>query len=558
MERTVRYGSIDFDPEFYSATDQRGGPIKFSRAERLLLAKFSESPHVVLSRERLLDVVSGAGSDAVDRNIDYTINRLRRKLRDSARNPRYIETRYGEGYVWIAERIRTTAQSSGAFLVIGPLMGLGHCGRYASLARLSARILQSHLNSKMTASRRVVVDEDCPSADLFTGEKPAFAAELCFLDTSGGLDCAATIRVFGTGQIIKVLRCTVAHANAGEPLLNTKQIAAAAEEVAAAIWDHLAYPQSHIAPSEDALPIRMHAAAELLTRNEPWREADRRLRSQLEADGADFRAKLMLATNLHSKYLMSGLILPETDHRARDEDEMEALVLSSLPHLQENPIFMLAAAKLLYFLDRGHRLLAVKIAEQAFGATTAYAASFAAFGQMRMFMGELENATALFDRGLELVEVGSHFDRYLLTLKCQALLAAGERAALLASFDTLCQRAPGIRAQLSIFFSPSEPGQILPEAQTIADSVDERRARAMLLWVDYICGRLFQSAEHRLNVVGPSTRLFARRFGQGVVPEEVIRAIPALLGDRSAQGRKRPVKSAGAAWATRTAALGEI
>jgi SulP family sulfate permease len=39
-----------------------------------------------------------------DRSIDYLVNRVRRKLGDSARRPHYIETRYGEGYVWIAYR----------------------------------------------------------------------------------------------------------------------------------------------------------------------------------------------------------------------------------------------------------------------------------------------------------------------------------------------------------------------------------------------------------------------------------------------------------------------
>jgi DNA-binding response OmpR family regulator len=57
------------------------------------------------SRQALLDVVSGPGSDASDRSVDYLVSRLRRKLGDSARRPRYIATHYGEGYIWIADGV---------------------------------------------------------------------------------------------------------------------------------------------------------------------------------------------------------------------------------------------------------------------------------------------------------------------------------------------------------------------------------------------------------------------------------------------------------------------
>ncbi|MBO6726072.1 MAG: winged helix-turn-helix domain-containing protein [Rhizobiaceae bacterium] len=518
-----------------SGTDDDGAVIKFTKAERLLLAKFSEKPGTMLSRERLLDAVSGAGSDAFDRNVDFVINRLRRKLRDAARSPTYIETRYGEGYVWIAERIELSAKSSGAFLVIGPIRGLKYVGRFADQARSYAEQLRSLLSHRFARENRVVVDEDCPSAEDFTGDKPAFAAELNFLDSGGRLDCAATVKAFGAGQIIRVLRHTVAEGEAGGQLLDRKGIEANANEIAEAIWDMLAYPASHLAPSEDVLAVRMYAASEMFAGVEPWLEADARLRAALEKNSDDFQARLMLATNLHSKYLTAGMILPEVDNRAADEDEMEALVLSSLPHLQDNPVFVMAAAKLLYFLDRGHRPLAVEIAEKAFNTTTAFAMSFAIFGQMRMAEGEIEEALALFDRGLELVPDGSHFDRYLLTLKCQALLASGDWSGLTAAFNTLCQRKSGIQAALSVFFTPYESGEIIPEAQFLADSVDERRARAMLLWLHYICARLFRSAEHGANIMTPASQLFVHRFGLGIVPAEVGSSFPTLIAAQASR-----------------------
>jgi tetratricopeptide (TPR) repeat protein len=539
MGITVRYGTIEFDPDFLSGADARGAAIKFTKPERLLLAKFTANTGVVLSRERLLDAISGAGSDTFDRNIDFVINRLRRKLGDAARNPSYIETRYGEGYVWIARRVEVAAKASGAFLVIGPVRGLQYADRFADQARSHAHELRALLDRKTASDRRVVVDEECPAPGDFVGDKPAFAAELSFLETGDRLDCAATIKAFGSGQIIRVLRYTVAGGDGDGALLDREEIESRAEEIAAAIWDMLAYPPSHLTPSQDVLAVRMHTASEYFASAEPWLEADRRLRAALEKNGDDYQARLMLATNLHSKYLTAGMIPPEADNRARDEDEMEALVLSSLPHLQDNPVFMMAAAKLLYFLDRGHRPLAADIAAAAFGVTTAFATSFAIFGQIRMFEGEIEEALDLFERGLELVPEGSHFDLYLLTLKCQALLASGNWPGLRTAFDTYCERKSGIRAALAIFFTPVEAGNIIPEAQFLADNVDERRARAMLLWAHYICGRLFRSVKHREAIMKPAAQLLLRRFGPEIVPVEVRTSLPTLLAASTARPRRK-------------------
>ena len=102
MVGLVTYGRMSFDPGFLSGIDPQGKTVKFSRAERAILLKFVQNPKIVVTRDDLLDAVSGPGSDAADRNIDFMINRLRRKLDDAARDPIYIATQYGEGYVWVA------------------------------------------------------------------------------------------------------------------------------------------------------------------------------------------------------------------------------------------------------------------------------------------------------------------------------------------------------------------------------------------------------------------------------------------------------------------------
>ncbi|HWP27091.1 MAG TPA: helix-turn-helix domain-containing protein [Xanthobacteraceae bacterium] len=531
MPKFVKYGTITFESDFLFGADEKGATVKFSRAERLLLIKFTRSPRSVLSRDELLDAISGVGSEAAQRNIDFVINRLRRKLKDDARRPTYIATQYGEGYVWIAEQTALSTRSVGAFLVVGPVWGMRHAGPFADLARSYAEMLCNSLDRQTAKTSKVVLDEDCPPADLLIGEKPRFAAELSFCNTGSRLDCAITLKQYATGQILRIWRHTVAECAPSASAVDPRAVEAAAHEITAAIWDALTYRAgAPTSPSDEPLAVRMHDAANLLADTASWMETQRRLRSALEVNPDDHRAKLMLATCIHSKYLTSGpLLLPQHDFRTQDEDEIERLVLSSLPHLQDNPIFAMAAGKLLYFIDRGHRPLAIKIVEDAFQATVAFATSFAILGQIRMLEGDFAAAMSLYDQGLELCREGTEFQIYLLVLKCQALLAFDQRKALADALEVLYAKKAGTREVLGIFFAPPNVDAIAPEVHLVLDGLDQARARAMLVYVNYICARLFRFAEHRENILRGPLTLFINRFGPGVVPEDVRISVPALV-----------------------------
>lgn len=534
--KLVSYGEMTFESDFLFGRDKNGSAIRFSRAERILLAKFTQNARSVLSRDELLDAVSGPGSDAADRNIDFVINRLRRKLRDSARKPTYIATQYGEGYVWIAERAAHTGSAVGAFLVVGPVQGLKHLGLFAEQARSYADALRRSLDRQTAKDSRIVLDENCPPPELFSGEKPRFAVELSFVRVDGRLDCAITLKNFVTGQIMQVSRLPVANGGPHSAMLDPRAIDGVAGRITAAIWESLTYPAGVAAPSDAPLALRMHEAANLLADTASWIETRRRLEGALEAQPDDHRAKLMLATTIHSKYLTSGpMLLLQHDFRAQDEDEMERLVLSSLPHLQDNPVFMMAASKLLYFIDRGHRPLAIKIAEEAFGSTTAFATSFAILGQIRMLEGDIEAALPLYDQGIELCQDRSEFHIYLLVLRCQALLASDRRRALIEALEVLYAKKQGAREGLSIFFASRHLSEITPEQQVLLDRLDQDGARAMLIFYDYLCARLFRLVDHRENILRGILMLFMHRFGQGVIPDDLRVSVP-LLVDSLASG----------------------
>jgi tetratricopeptide (TPR) repeat protein len=229
----------------------------------------------------------------------------------------------------------------------------------------------------------------------------------------------------------------------------------------------------------------------------------------------------MLATSLHSKYIMSGTVAPlGVDLRDRDEDEMEELVTASLPHLANNSILLMAAGKLLYFLDRGHRSLGIDILEDAFRSSSAFAAAFTTYGQLQMHLGNIENALALFEQGFELCEPGSDFYFYMLVLKVQALIANDDRERADTILDDAYQKAATTRAALSVMFAPEAGVAIHPQTRAMFDMIDENRARNLLVWMNYMSARLFRFTDHGANILkGPASR-FIERFGPRVVPDE--------------------------------------
>ena len=86
-----------------------------SGAEFELLAIFLARPNRVLSRDLLVELTQGREAPAYDRSIDVRVSRLRQALADN-REPRLLQTVYGEGYVLAAkvERVGVQARAAGA------------------------------------------------------------------------------------------------------------------------------------------------------------------------------------------------------------------------------------------------------------------------------------------------------------------------------------------------------------------------------------------------------------------------------------------------------------
>jgi two-component system OmpR family response regulator len=83
--------------------DADGMVVPLSSGEFSLLLALVERPRVVLSRDQLLDLTQGREAHMFDRSIDNQISRLRRKIEEDPRNPRFIKTVWGGGYSFAVE-----------------------------------------------------------------------------------------------------------------------------------------------------------------------------------------------------------------------------------------------------------------------------------------------------------------------------------------------------------------------------------------------------------------------------------------------------------------------
>ncbi|WP_019614013.1 response regulator [Psychromonas ossibalaenae] len=77
--------------------------ISLTSTEFSLLHAFVSHPHVVLSREVLLNLAKGRGGDVYDRSIDTLISRLRKKIEPDPKKPCFIKTIWGGGYQFSCE-----------------------------------------------------------------------------------------------------------------------------------------------------------------------------------------------------------------------------------------------------------------------------------------------------------------------------------------------------------------------------------------------------------------------------------------------------------------------
>ncbi len=102
------------DWSFDRATRQlsRGGEsVALTSGEFALLNALVSNAGRPMKRERLLELTRGDDSESFDRAIDVQIHRLRRLIEEDPAHPRYLQTVWGVGYVFVPDA-DTAAESA--------------------------------------------------------------------------------------------------------------------------------------------------------------------------------------------------------------------------------------------------------------------------------------------------------------------------------------------------------------------------------------------------------------------------------------------------------------
>jgi two-component system, OmpR family, phosphate regulon response regulator OmpR len=98
----VTFGENQFDLSARTLF-REGEPVVITSGEFSLLAAFVQHPHRPLSRERLIELARGPGSDTDSRSMDVQVSRVRKLVEPDPARPRYIQTVWGYGYVFVPD-----------------------------------------------------------------------------------------------------------------------------------------------------------------------------------------------------------------------------------------------------------------------------------------------------------------------------------------------------------------------------------------------------------------------------------------------------------------------
>lgn len=100
--QVVRFGRCELNLSTRELS--RGGEkLVMTTGEFAVLEALAKHPHMPLSRVRLMDLSRGKEHGVYDRSMDVQVSRVRRLVEEDASKPRYIQTVWGFGYVFVPD-----------------------------------------------------------------------------------------------------------------------------------------------------------------------------------------------------------------------------------------------------------------------------------------------------------------------------------------------------------------------------------------------------------------------------------------------------------------------
>jgi len=100
--RTIEFGPFALHLAS-RALEREGTPVPLTTGEFALLKALVLHPREPMSRDKLMELARGRELESFDRSIDVQVSRLRKLLGEDPQQPRFIQTVWGFGYVFIPD-----------------------------------------------------------------------------------------------------------------------------------------------------------------------------------------------------------------------------------------------------------------------------------------------------------------------------------------------------------------------------------------------------------------------------------------------------------------------
>ncbi len=98
----VRFGDFELDLGT-RVLKKNGEVVQLTTGEFAVLKAFARHPRQPLSRDKLMEMARGREYEAFDRSLDVQVSRLRKLIEPDPSKPRYLQTVWGLGYVFIPD-----------------------------------------------------------------------------------------------------------------------------------------------------------------------------------------------------------------------------------------------------------------------------------------------------------------------------------------------------------------------------------------------------------------------------------------------------------------------
>jgi len=100
LAQAMRFAGWRIDPMARELRNPEGVRVILTGAEFDLLLAFCRHARRTLTRDQLLDLSQGRGTEVMNRSVDILVSRIRRKMERDPRDPSFIKTVRSGGYVF--------------------------------------------------------------------------------------------------------------------------------------------------------------------------------------------------------------------------------------------------------------------------------------------------------------------------------------------------------------------------------------------------------------------------------------------------------------------------